>query len=236
MFMYFSQCSQALRTFDVLLFCLFTVQAEKKLGRPFTVWSKKKLGGIMEQETKTVESVENNAQETGTVEIQTTNENQSEGVADAKAEAQKLADAIVAKKMKGMPTKDELKAFKAWQESQKTEVEKQSEISQKLTKAELELNNTKQLLTILKKGNSSDLQKVISLDDAEFIQFKVSKMEGDFEDNLEKFFEDNPKYLQKKEKVDEQPKTTGVSVNKIATDNTNGVTSILKAKHPELFN
>lgn len=59
MFMYFSQCSQALRTFDVLLFCLFTVQAEKKLGRPFTVWSKKKLGGIMEQETKTVESVEN---------------------------------------------------------------------------------------------------------------------------------------------------------------------------------
>ena len=39
---------------------------------------------------------------------------------DIEAKAQKIADAMVAKKMKGMPTKEELKAFKDWQESQKT--------------------------------------------------------------------------------------------------------------------
>lgn len=43
---------------------------------------------------------------------------------DVKAEAQKIADAIVAKKLKGMPSKEEVKAYHEWKESQKTEAEK----------------------------------------------------------------------------------------------------------------
>lgn len=46
------------------------------------------------------------------------------GEDDVKSQAQKIADAMVAKKLKGMPSKDELAAFKKWQEDQKTETEK----------------------------------------------------------------------------------------------------------------
>jgi hypothetical protein len=43
---------------------------------------------------------------------------------DVKSEAQKIADAMLAKKMKGMPSKEELAAFKKWQDEQKTENER----------------------------------------------------------------------------------------------------------------
>jgi hypothetical protein len=79
---------------------------------------------------------------------------------DAKAEAQKIADAMVAKKLKGMPTKEELKAFKDWQESQKTEEQKTNE---KVTAAEkekqdalTEANTLKATVACLKQGVASD--------------------------------------------------------------------------------
>lgn len=43
---------------------------------------------------------------------------------DVKAEAQKIADAMVARKLKNMPSKEELKEFHDWQEAKKTEAEK----------------------------------------------------------------------------------------------------------------
>ena len=43
---------------------------------------------------------------------------------DVKAEAQKIADAMVARKMKNMPTKEELQEYRNWKEAQKTETEK----------------------------------------------------------------------------------------------------------------
>ena len=46
---------------------------------------------------------------------------------DVKSEAQRIADAMVAKKLKGMPSKEELAAFKKWQSDQKTESEKLAE-------------------------------------------------------------------------------------------------------------
>lgn len=46
---------------------------------------------------------------------------------DVKSEAQRIADAMVAKKLKGMPSKEELAAFKKWQDDQKTESEKLGE-------------------------------------------------------------------------------------------------------------
>ena len=65
--------------------------------------------------------------------------------------------------------------------------------------------------------------------------FKVSKMEGEFEDNLKSFLKDNPKYLQK-EAVVETPQNTGVSVTKINNSEEDGVIALLKAKHPDAFN
>ena len=60
-------------------------------------------------------------------------------------------------------------------------------------------------------------------------------MEGEFEENLAKFLEDNPKYV-KGEELKTEPKATGAPVKAISLNNESGVQAILKAKHPELYN
>ena len=54
---------------------------------------------------------------------------------DVKSEAQKIADAMVAKKLRGMPSKEELAAFRKWQDEQKTEAERIAEATRKATEA-----------------------------------------------------------------------------------------------------
>lgn len=164
---------------------------------------------------------------TGEADTQTADNKQNEETVDVKTEAQKIADGIVAKKMKGMPTKEELKAFKEWQESKKTEAEKQTE----LTQNNVDLKNQNLLLSQKLAVVNADVNKEYR----DFVQFTVSQMEGEFEDNLDTFLKENPKYLQSKETV-EMPKTTGVAVQKINENADSGVNAILKAKHPELFN
>ena len=177
------------------------------------------------EELEKKETAEGN-EEAGKVDTQTTEKNQNEGNAnvDVKAEAQKIADAMVAKKMKGMPSKEELKAFKDWQESQKTDAQKQTE-------KETEYQKTLSKNTALEQENAV-LRKGVNVDDVDYLVFKVSKMEGEFEENLEKFLKDNPKYLAKQEK--EEHKATGTPVKTFSSNNNDGVTAILKAKHPEL--
>ena len=159
----------------------------------------------------------------GNVDTQTTNQNEGQAEIDVKAEAQKIADAMVAKKMKGMPTKEELKAFKDWQESQKTAEQKQAEKDAEYKKALEELNTLKQTNAILEAG--------VNKDDADYVLFKVGKMEGEFEENLAKFLKDNPKYL--KQELETEQKATGAPVRTISSKN-DGVLGILASKHPEI--
>lgn len=174
------------------------------------------------EETKTVEGNE----ETGTVDTQTT-EKQIEGTeVDVKAEAQKIADAMVAKKMKGMPSKEELKAFKEWQEKQKTAEQKQAEKETEYQKTLSEKKSLAQENLVLKAG--------VNIDDVDYVVFKVSKKEGDFEENLKEFLEENPKYIKKQDQEEEEQKATGTQVKTINSSET-GVMAILKAKHPELY-
>lgn len=171
--------------------------------------------------TNTVEST--NTEVTGNVDTQTTEKNEGKAEVDVKAEAQKIADAMLAKKMKGMPSKEELKAFKNWQESQKTAEQKQAEKEAEYQKTLNELNTLKQTNAVLEAG--------VNKDDADYVLFKVSKMEGDFEENLTKFLKDNPKYLKQVETT--EPKATGTSVKSISSKN-DGVLGILASKHPEI--
>lgn len=173
--------------------------------------------------TNTVEST--NTEVTGNVDTQTTEKNEGKAEIDVKAEAQKMADAMLAKKMKGMPSKEELKAFKQWQESQKTAEQKQAEKEAEYQKTLNELNTLKQTNAVLEAG--------VNKDDADYVLFKVGKMEGEFDENLAKFLKDNPKYL-KQELETTEPKATGAPVRTISS-NENGVAAILKAKHPELY-
>ena len=158
----------------------------------------------------------------GNVDTQTTEKNEGKAEIDVKAEAQKIADAMLAKKMRGMPTKEELKAFKEWQESQKTAEQKQAE-------KEAEYQRTLNELNILKQTNAV-LEAGVNRDDVDYVLFKVSKMEGDFDENLTKFLKDNPKY---KESEPEGQKATGTQVKKINSQN-DGVLGILASKHPEI--
>lgn len=159
----------------------------------------------------------------GNVETQTTNQNEGKAEIDVKAEAQKIADAMLAKKMKGMPSKEELKAFKDWQESQKTAEQKQAEKDAKYQKTLNELNTLKQTNAVLSAG--------VNKDDADYVIFKVGKMEGEFEENLAKFLKDNPKYL--KQELETEQKATGAPVRTISSKN-DGVLGILASKHPEI--
>ena len=65
-----------------------------------------------------------------------------------------------------------------------------------------------------------------------FVLSEVSEMEGDFEDNLKDYLKENPQFLINKV---ETPKSNGVATKKISDDADDGVTAILKAKHPDLF-
>ncbi len=172
------------------------------------------------QNTNTAE--DKDVEGAGNVNTQTTEKNEGQAEIDIKAEAQKIADAMVAKKMKNMPSKEELKAFKDWQESQKTAEQKQAEKDAEYQKTLNELNTLKQTNAILSAG--------VNKDDADYVLFKVGKMEGDFDENLTKFLKDNPKY---KESEPEGQKATGTQVKKINSQN-DGVLGILASKHPDM--
>lgn len=172
--------------------------------------------------TNTVEST--NTEVTGNVDTQTTT-NQNEGKATEKTFTQEELNKIVQERLdkekKKMPSKEDLKAFKDWKESQKTEAEKEAEYQKTLN----ELKTLKQTNAVLEAG--------VNKDDADYVLFKVSKMEGeDFEENLAKFLKDNPKYL-KQELETTEPKATGAPVRTISSKN-DGVLGILASKHPEI--
>lgn len=120
----------------------------------------------------------------------------------------------------------DLKKYKEWEDSQKTEAEKQTERAQEFAKLQAEKDSLEQLTKIYDAG-------VTGKDNVEFIQFKVSKMEGDFDENLKAYLDEHPKYLQK-ETDEEAPQTTGASVKKISNNTEDGITAILKAKHPDI--
>ena len=174
------------------------------------------------QNANTVEST--NADGTGNVDTQTTDKN--EGQAEktfTQEELNKIVQERLDKEKKKMPSKEELKAFKDWQESQKTAEQKQAEKDAEYKKTLNELNTLKQTNAVLEAG--------VNKDDADYVLFKVSKMEGEFEENLAKFLKDNPKYL--KQELETEPKATGAPVRTISSKN-DGVLGILASKHPEI--
>lgn len=144
-----------------------------------------------------------------------------------KAEVQKMADAMVAKKLKGMPSKEELAKYKEWQESQKTEAERQADEQKRVAAIEAENTTLKQEKAIIRKG--------VKADDVDYVLFKVNKMEGeDFDDKLESFLTDNPKFIEHEDgKKDVKTDGVGVKHNTTSTSNSS-VQDFLKARHPNI--
>ena len=130
----------------------------------------------------------------------------------------------VARKTRNLPSKEDLKAFNEWKESQKTETEKSLEKDKKIETLEKQLAYAENKSVVANAGVDSKFQK--------FVLSEVSEIEGDFEDNLRYYLKENPQFLISKA---ETPKTNGVATKKISEDADDGVTAILKAKHPDLF-
>lgn len=97
----------------------------------------------------------------------------------AKTFTQEEVDAIVgkrlAKAMKGVPSEEELSAYRSWKESQQTEQERWNNLTKerdtangKVTSLTAELEQAKRDNYILSKGLTGD--------EAEFIAFKAAKM------------------------------------------------------------
>lgn len=164
----------------------------------------------VETETTTTENVENNSAEV------------------VKTFTQDEVNAIVkerlAKAQKGIPSKEELTKYNEWKESQKTQQDKYDELIKNDAEKDSTISNLKKENLVLKSG-------VTDTDEIEFIVYKVSKMDGDFEDNLKQYLTDNPKHIKK-----EETKATGVQSNNSTVARESGVSAILKAKHPDLFN
>lgn len=172
----------------------------------------------MENKIDTVEDVKIE----GTGETKVATETKAEVKTITLEDAQKMVDGALAKKL---PPKEELDAFKKWKEDQKSEADKQAEALKELETLRQEKLNTQRENALLKKG--------INEDDIDYVMFKVGKLDGDFNENLEEFLKENPKYTTKEEiKV---ASTTGIKTNGVESKDT-GVMAILKGKHPELFN
>ena len=177
----------------------------------------------MEQENVQNEVETTNVETTENTETQTAEEK----VEKAFATQEEFNEALkkeVARKTKNLPSKEDLKEFNEWKESKKTEEDKKNEILSENETLEKQLAYAENKSVVANAGVDAKFQK--------FVLSEVSEMEGEFEDNLKDYLKDNPQFLISKV---ETPKTNGVATKKISDDADDGVTAILKAKHPDLF-
>ena len=165
---------------------------------------------IVEAETTTTDKVENNSAEV----VKTFTQEEVNGIVKER----------LAKAQKGIPSKEELAKYNEWKESQKTQQDKYDDLVKNLTEKDNTISNLEKENAVLKAG-------ITDQDEIEFICYKVGKMDGDFKENLTQYLADNPKYTKKQE-----TKATGVETKSQTVPQETGVTAILKAKHPELFN
>lgn len=154
-----------------------------------------KAGGLVMEDNEKNKAAEEN-KDTVKVDTQAT-ENKDEGKAyktfKTEEEYNNAVKSILKQKL---PSKEEMDAFKTWKENQKTEAEKQAE---KENEYQNTLSKNKSLLM-----ENQALKSGVNKDDLDYIIFKVSKMEGDFEENLQSFLKENPKYLASQKEVIEK--------------------------------
>ena len=137
---------------------------------------------------------------------------------DVKKEAQKIADAIVARKLKDMPTKEELAAFKAWQDEQ-NKPEKSPELiemEKRLAQIEQEAAENKAKATKYERERAA-LAAGVSQDFVEFVAHKAGSLvdeEKTFDKALAEYLEENKQFKGQiktgREMGDPQPQLDGV--------------------------
>lgn len=175
----------------------------------------------MEENKETVENVK--VEETGNAVTQT--EQKTEEA--VKTFTQEEVNTMLKKEKQKAEKKYEgidVTRYKEWVESQKTAEQKQAEKEAEYAQKDTTISELQKENAVLKAG-------VKNADDIDYVLFKVSKMEGEFEENLAKFLKDNPKYLGQEL---EEHKATGAPVKTLSSNQNDGVLGILAQKHPDI--
>ena len=157
-------------------------------------------------------------QNTETTEVET-------GKTFTQDEVNALIESRLARAKKQMPAKEELDAFKTWKESQKTEAERLAQREKEFHEIMNERENIKRENIVLRSG--------VDHEHADYVLFKVSKRDGDFDENLKVFLTENQKYLTAN---NAGKLNTGVIVNKMMTSGEeDGALSIIEARNPNYY-
>ena len=111
---------------------------------------------------------------------------------ETKTFTQADVDKIISERLKRerdkLPNDDDLKAYKEWKKSQQSESEKAAEREKEFQALQSKSIELERENAVIKAG--------VKADDAEFVIFKVSRMEGDFKKNLESFLSENKKFTE----------------------------------------
>lgn len=112
---------------------------------------------------------------------------------DVKSEAQKIADAMLAKKMKNMPSKEELAAFRKWQDDQKTEAQRIAE-AQKQAEAALTAAEKREARANAMIAAATAGLKPEHIEDAVILAMARADGDTSMEDAIAKVVQSNPSW------------------------------------------
>ena len=104
------------------------------------------------------------------------------------AELDRIISERIARERKNLPDEADLKAYKEWKKAQQTEAEKAAEREKEYQALQSRAIELERENAVIKAG--------VKADDAEFVIFKVSRMEGDFKKNLDSFLAENKKFTE----------------------------------------
>jgi len=137
------------------------------------------------------------------------------------AELDRIISERIARERKNLPDEADLKAFKEWKKAQQTEAERTAEREKKYAEIEAKAETIRRENLALKAG--------VNIDDVDYVLFKVGKMDGDFEANLQAFLAENEKFS--------TPKTTkveGATHERSKGASMDGVEAAFLKKNPDL--
>ena len=163
----------------------------------------------MAEEAETTETTQETTQESGNEKTFT------------QAELDKIVGERLARERKNQPDPEKLKKFEDWEKSQQTEAERAAETAKKLQAADAEAEQLRRENAVIKAG--------VNADDADYVMFKVGKMEGDFSENLKKFLENNKKYTSEPTK-----KVQDNRHDPSRSEDMDGVEAAFRRKNPDL--
>jgi len=134
-------------------------------------------------------------------------------------------DRIIAERLQRerakLPNDEELKAYREWKKSQQSEAEKAAEREKELAELHSKKTDLERELAVLKAG--------VRAKDADYVIFKVSRMDGDFSENLTRFLKENTEFTQP-----ETVKVEGTKHTISAPEQEDGVTREFLKRNPNI--